>query len=238
MSLPKVKFTTTDRVFFTSDTHFGHKNILYWCPARADWRSKGVEAFDQHLLAQWNDTVRPEDTVVHLGDLSFMPNKGTSQLLDQLHGKKIILLGNHDNEKVLRSHPSVIGVYGHLNICFMERHGPQEPSREVARFHASHFPIWDWDGLYRGSYHIYGHTHGKSILPILNAIEVGVDCVTDEQSKYLCRPVSYQELLGAIQRHNEWLLSDEAPTEFRTIAQARQERVLAAQNRNKGNKAS
>ncbi|OIQ92638.1 hypothetical protein GALL_254610 [mine drainage metagenome] len=85
--------------FFTSDHHFGHANILVY--QDAERRNEDGEPFqhvhemDVHLIAQWNATVGPHDTVYCLGDFSYMASS-SEQALQQMNGKKILVCGNHD----------------------------------------------------------------------------------------------------------------------------------------------
>lgn len=78
--------------WFISDTHFGHKNILeYEKEARP---FKTVEEMNEYIIHRWNDVVRDEDTVYHLGDFCF--SKGNIRLAGRLKGRKLLILGNHD----------------------------------------------------------------------------------------------------------------------------------------------
>lgn len=80
-------------VFFTSDTHFGHKNIIRYC----DRPFADVEQMDKELIRRWNNVVSDDDTVYHLGDFAFAGTRRIEEILAQLNGKKILVLGNHDN---------------------------------------------------------------------------------------------------------------------------------------------
>ena len=78
--------------YFTSDTHFGHKNIIKYCNRPfAD-----VDEMNKALIDNWNDVVRPSDEVYHLGDVSLGQIKDTLPLAKQLHGHKFLVRGNHD----------------------------------------------------------------------------------------------------------------------------------------------
>ena len=63
----KYNFTDGSNVFFTSDTHFGHQNILRFCDR--PWAT--IAEHDQALIENWNDTVPEDAVVVHLGDFSY-----------------------------------------------------------------------------------------------------------------------------------------------------------------------
>ena len=79
------------KYFFTSDTHFGHKNIIEYCQRPF----KSVEEMNEKIIENWNKVVSPEDTVFHLGDFVFRGKK--REFLHKLNGKVIWLKGNHDS---------------------------------------------------------------------------------------------------------------------------------------------
>ena len=91
--------------FVISDTHFNHANILNF----KDYIGKPCREFDsvdqmnQCMLDNWNDTVGPKDTVIHCGDVLFGHNKveWMTENFDRLPGKKRLVVGNHDNLKML-----------------------------------------------------------------------------------------------------------------------------------------
>lgn len=86
-------------IFFTSDHHFGHTNILKYEDAMRrnahGGRFQTVEEMDEYLIDQWNATVSPGDTVYHLGDLSYKLNT-IEQVLPFLNGSVTLVVGNHD----------------------------------------------------------------------------------------------------------------------------------------------
>jgi calcineurin-like phosphoesterase family protein len=234
MTVPKKKFLASDKVWHISDTHFGHENIIPWCQARERWNTRlggeGVDAMDAEMISRWNSVVRPEDTVVHYGDFSWRGSGESLKILDALNGKKIFIAGNHDNVELLRKHSSVVGVFPMLNLCWRAPRVPDDPNsqlEEVFRIHASHFPIWDWDHQYNGAYHVHGHTHGKSNMPLLNSIDISFDAIRDAEGEFYLRPISTAELFEAIARKNQQLIKEQNP-----IAMERYERVKKALERN------
>ena len=80
-------------IFFTADTHFGHKRILEYCPNRP---FSSVEEMNEGIVANWNEAVRETDTVYHLGDVAFMNREDTAAICQRLNGHKILIMGNHD----------------------------------------------------------------------------------------------------------------------------------------------
>jgi calcineurin-like phosphoesterase family protein len=78
--------------FFTSDTHFGHANIIRYSRRPYD----DVDVMNDGLVDAWNDTVRPTDEVWHLGDVVMGNAAQTLELVGHLHGRKLLVPGNHD----------------------------------------------------------------------------------------------------------------------------------------------
>ncbi len=84
-------------IYFTSDTHFGHLNVLEYCPDRQVFGD--IDGMNAALVERWNDTVKDDDTIYHLGDFSMGPSSNVTTFYNQLRGKKIIILGNHDRTR-------------------------------------------------------------------------------------------------------------------------------------------
>lgn len=60
--------SNTQKIWFISDTHFGHKNILKYCPVR---NFNSIEEHDQYIIDYWKSVVSKKDYVFHLGDFHF-----------------------------------------------------------------------------------------------------------------------------------------------------------------------
>lgn len=83
-------------IWVTSDTHFGHGNIIEYCGRPFE----NSNQMDQALLENWNSIVKPGDKVYHLGDVFMGCSGGYAwEILKRLHGKKRLILGNHDDGK-------------------------------------------------------------------------------------------------------------------------------------------
>ena len=82
-------------LWFTADTHFGHSNIIQYCHRPF----KSVDHMDRELIRRWNDRVKPDDTIIHLGDFCFKEKDGKNfkYYKDQLNGRLTLVRGNHDH---------------------------------------------------------------------------------------------------------------------------------------------
>lgn len=86
-----VKYDEAPKTWFTSDLHFGHGKIIYYC----DRPYTSVTEMTEAIVRQWNKQVAPHDVVYVLGDFSLSP-KWSTRNIKRLNGQKILVSGNHD----------------------------------------------------------------------------------------------------------------------------------------------
>jgi calcineurin-like phosphoesterase family protein len=161
--------------FYTSDLHFGHDNIIKLCKRPF----KNVKEMTYQLIQKWNNKVKPEDEVYILGDVFFKFNdkQEIHNILSSLNGKKYLIRGNHDkwaNDKDFQKYFEWIKPYYEI----------ADEETNVVLFH---YPIAEWNGFYRNSYHLYGHVHNQEKNLFINSTKcfnVGVD-VNDFEPKTL-----------------------------------------------------
>ena len=79
-------------VFFIADTHFGHKNVLKLCNRPFET----IEQMNETFIENWNRRVTGRDSIYVIGDLFFRCEDPES-ILRRLHGKKHLIVGNHDS---------------------------------------------------------------------------------------------------------------------------------------------
>src|SRR5689334_18170901 len=100
----KEAFDNPDKIFFTSDTHFGHANIIKYC----NRPHKDVYEMNQDIVTLWNHVVPEDGIVFHLGDFALADSKTIRHVYDSLHGKKYLLWGNHDRGNLEHIHKDKI----------------------------------------------------------------------------------------------------------------------------------
>ena len=159
--------------FFTSDTHFGHANIIKYCKRPFS----SVEDMDNALIHNWNAIVRPEDTVYHLGDFA-VGGGPAAPYLRRLNGTIHFCLGNHD-KRLIKTYLDVeLELQSYLNSG-VESGIPylREVTVDKQKIILCHYAMKVWNGSHKGDWQLYGHSHG-TLPDDPNALscDVGVDC--------------------------------------------------------------
>lgn len=174
-------------VFLTSDTHFGHKNICKFTnydgsPVRP-WDD--ANEMDEEMVKRWNETVRPNDKVYHLGDVVI--NRKSLAILDRLNGDKVLIKGNHDIFKLTDYTKYFRDIRGyHVMNGMILSHIPVSKG-SIARFGTN----------------IHGHTHGNRVMKTVGfwpfkkqVIDPDYFCVCVEQTDF--RPILFEDVIKRI----------------------------------------
>jgi calcineurin-like phosphoesterase family protein len=157
------------KVFFTADTHFGHKNIIKYCNRPfAD-----VEEMNNTMRNNWNKVVGPADIVFHIGDFAFLKNP--REMIYSLNGEIILVPGNHDDDVKLLE---VMGInQTKFDIAPTLFEVDFQVEDEKLRFVLCHYALRVWNKSHHGAMHLYGHSHGTLPEdPTARSMDVGVDC--------------------------------------------------------------
>lgn len=139
------------KVFFTSDTHFGHENVL-----RFDGRPFAtVEEMDAELIRRWNAKVSKGDLVYVLGDFIWKTrNEDAPSLIKSLNGQIILIKGNHDRFlHNAKAKATLAGVKDYDDICVTLEDGTKK------RCILSHYFIPMYNGHFYQGIHLHGHSH-------------------------------------------------------------------------------
>jgi calcineurin-like phosphoesterase family protein len=149
-----------ENTWIISDTHIGHKNILEFEPSRlAQMSIDGYEAenHDAWIIYRWNLVVKPEDTILHIGDFAF---KYIAETIEKLNGHIILILGNHDGKGTEQKYQGlrvIQGFYFEENEFINKIYHPIPEDNRLSGFIKildgkkylfSHYPVFDddlWD---------------------------------------------------------------------------------------------
>lgn len=180
--------------FLTSDTHFGHAGVCRFL------RNDGVtklrpwdtpEEMDEEMVRRWNERVRPNDKVYHLGDVVI--NRRALDIMSRLNGDKVLIRGNHDIFKLedYTKHFRDVRGYHVMNGMIL-----------------SHIPVHE-ESLGRFGVNIHGHLHANRVMrrasSTMQFMEWGVrervdpryHCVCVEQTDFA--PILFEDVIKRIE---------------------------------------
>lgn len=176
-----------NRVWVTSDWHFGHDREFIWKPRGF----KSIWEMNEEIISRHNEVVNPDDDVYVLGDLMLGNDEIGLSYIKKLKGNLHVVRGNHDTD-------TRMDLY---NKCYniVEVSEGQFFKYNKYRFYLNHFPTYTsnlekGEPLTRHLINLYGHTHQKTNffndIPFM--YHVGVD-------SHNCYPVSIDEIILDIQ---------------------------------------
>jgi calcineurin-like phosphoesterase family protein len=174
-------------VFLVSDTHFGHAGVCRFM--RDDGVTKlrpwdNPEEMDEAMVKLWNETVRPNDKVYHLGDVVI--NRKALHIMHRLNGDKVLIKGNHDIFRLDEYTPFFRDIRGYhvLNGLIL-----------------SHIPVHE-ESLARFGCNIHGHLHSNRVMKEMlhnkgvQVIDPRYFCVCVEQTDF--KPIAFEEVMKRI----------------------------------------
>lgn len=144
------------KVFLTSDLHFGHKNILDFCKRPfAD-----IKEMSEKLIENWNSVVGEDDIVLDTGDVLWFDGRhDAKRVLEKLNGKHYIIQGNHDRKQTFElCNPTKISVLESEAQVWIEG---LDCEKKVVELFLSHCPMMTWPHRGYGVPNFFGHIHTK-----------------------------------------------------------------------------
>ena len=174
-------------VFLVSDTHFGHAGVCRF--TRGDGVTKlrpwdDPAEMDEVMIKAWNERVRPNDKVYHLGDVVI--NRKALPTLSRLNGDKVLIRGNHDifRDDEYREYFRELRAYHVMNGMIL-----------------SHIPLHP-ESLGRFGTNIHGHTHDKRVMMTTyggarEEIDLRYHCVCVEQTPDFA-PILFEDVIKRI----------------------------------------
>lgn len=170
-------------IFVTSDLHFGHKNIIKY----ENRPYETIEQMNKDLIDRWNNVVKENDTIYILGDFSWYKGEQTNEILKQLNGRKILIIGNHD-EIFLKDKKFDKTLFEEITIYKQVKY-----NKKV--FVLFHYPIAEHNGKMNGYIHLYGHIHSMNLEL---EKELGELCHNVGVDRNDYTPVNIEEYIGGI----------------------------------------
>jgi calcineurin-like phosphoesterase family protein len=208
------------KIFFTSDTHSGHGNIIKYCARNkfladidravlesnggkwhdGEWKGRGssswriseesINNMDDTIIENINNTVGKDDILYHLGDFCFAPKNEYFEKASS-YRKRI----NCKEIHFLFGNHDKPQIKGLFNSC----HDILDINVNGQKITLCHYAMLTWNGSHRGSICLYGHSHSNleeyadKIMPGRRAMDVGIDNAAKLIGEY--RPFSFDEII-------------------------------------------
>lgn len=152
----------TEQWFVVADTHFGHEKL---CTL-----TERPENYNELIIEGWNSVVTKHDSVLFLGDLSFVNKAKTAGYCSKLKGRKWMIRGNHDSANV--------GWYADCGFTVVEPIFKRFKDKydnwlSVLFTHEPVFPLPEgWINIHG---HLHGNSHRGNVPDGIRHFDVGVD---------------------------------------------------------------
>lgn len=204
----KIELEKGQQLFFTSDTHYNHKNI---CRGVTSWRKPDgsipinqtrdfgtLEHMNAEIVNNLNNTVGQNDILIHLGDWSFGGFESIQEFRDRLVCQNIhLILGNHDHH-IENNREGIQDLF--LSVNHYTVLDVKIPSANPINhsFVLMHYPLTSWHDMNKGRFHLFGHVHLPQSKKIMAGRSMDVGCdgnnltpynMTDVVRKLSGRPV-------------------------------------------------
>lgn len=164
-----------DPIFFTSDVHIGHATVLKSTFDNRPFRD--LNHMHESFIKRYNATVPENGTCYFLGDIGLCNKTIISDIINQLNGTKVLILGNHDKgiTTMKRMGFEVVLNMAAMKICNQLVTMTHCPLRGIKREDTSNMkgcnPTDNWHGEHRnqmfsipnfGQFHLHGHIHSPN----------------------------------------------------------------------------
>lgn len=150
------------KIWFTSDLHFNHRNVIRFCSRPFN----DVKEMNKYLISKWNETVGENDIVFILGDFNWFPSSHDNfKLLKQLKGKEIYIIpGNHDMgcefDMVLEKLPHIHLCSDIVHVYFEDKtEGCSVLPKRICEVVLCHYPLMTWSHKHTKAINLFGHIH-------------------------------------------------------------------------------
>lgn len=160
--------------YFSSDFHLGHTNVI-----KFDNRPfADIGKHDAAIIRNCQELIQPDDDFYFLGDFAFKNKYKLENYLSQIPGNKFFIKGNHDHSKDIKTFEKYGTFLGNLAEVKIE-------GQDIV---LCHYKMFTWRGSHRGTWHLYGHSHGSAEhIQIGKSFDVGINL-------WNYKPVSFEQV--------------------------------------------
>ena len=194
MQYINIELKENQKIFFTSDLHLNHDNVIKFCKRPF----KDRKEMQEKLIENWNNTVSNNDIIFNLGDFNWFPSRhDTKKVINKLNGEKYFLLGNHDKWNMYELiNDEKFHICQDITVLYLKTDIKQY---EIV---LCHYPLMCYSHSdYSNCYQFFGHIHSLKGEPLtefgkllsLNPyqMDVGVD-------RWDYKPVEFNELINSL----------------------------------------
>lgn len=155
--------TKDKKIWFSSDYHLGHKNVIKYDNRPYD----NITEMNESIILNHNKLVAHDDDFYFLGDFSFANVEQTERFLQRLNGRKFFIKGNHDKKEIIalyKKYGTYLGDFAEIKI-------------NGQSITLCHYALRVWNKSHYGAWHLYGHSHG-SLPDNKNSLsfDIGINC--------------------------------------------------------------
>lgn len=147
------KFDDGSKIFFSSDHHANHENIIKFCKRPFE----NIQEMNQELVRRWNEKVPKDGIVFHLGDFAWGGYNVWKNFREQLNGNIYLIKGNHCLKNMTTT----------AKELFIDVNMQMRIEIEGRKIWLNHFPFLCYSGVYRDfnglEYNLFGHIHLSNI---------------------------------------------------------------------------
>lgn len=166
-----------------SDHHFGHKNIIRF----SNRPYPTIKLMEECMIGNNNNLVEPTDVCIWVGDFAFLKDAEANEILHQMNGYKILILGNHDinKKKVKKLHFDEIHLMRKIEV-------PVSDGRTFDLV-LTHYPMHNLPK--KNVVNIHGHEHVTFLHSADSPQHINVNCELHEY-----KPISMMSIVDLINK--------------------------------------
>lgn len=134
--------------YYISDLHLNHIGIMKHC----NRPFASLDEMNETIINNWNNVVKDSDDVYILGDVCYKPEE-SYKLIERLKGQKHLIVGNHDTHII--KNKQIKNLFVSIDKMLTVNDGQY-------KIVLCHYPLVEWDGYFRNTYHFFGHIHNNT----------------------------------------------------------------------------